>query len=57
MIYAPTMPRSEAIIIDLARDNGITIEKPLRLQERPDDELDYLLPRRKLNWFHMEVEK
>jgi HD-GYP domain-containing protein (c-di-GMP phosphodiesterase class II) len=57
MIYEPTMPRSEAIIIDLARDNGITIEKPLRLQERPDDELDYLLPRRKLNWFHMEVEK
>ncbi len=57
MIYDPTMPRSEAIIIDLSRDDGITIEKPLRLQERPDEELDYLLPRRKLNWFHMEVEK
>ncbi|HXE37436.1 MAG TPA: HD domain-containing phosphohydrolase [Azonexus sp.] len=52
MIYAPDVPRRQAIIIDLARDPRLRIERPLRLQERPDDELDYLLPRRKLNWFH-----
>lgn len=57
MLYDPTVPRSEAIIIDLSKLDDIAIEKPLRLQERPDEELDYLLPRRKLNWFHMEVEK
>lgn len=52
MIYAPEVPRRQAIIVDLARDDALRIERPLRLQERPDDELDYLLPRRKLNWFH-----
>lgn len=57
MIHAPEVPRHQAIIIDLAEEDSIKIEKPLRLQERPDDELDYLLPRRKLNWFHMEVEQ
>jgi HD-GYP domain-containing protein (c-di-GMP phosphodiesterase class II) len=57
MIHDPTVPRSEAIIVDLTQHEAITIEKPLRLQDRPDDELDYLLPRRKLNWFHMAVEK
>lgn len=52
MIYAPEVPRRQAIIVDLARDQSLRIERPLRLQERPDEELDYLLPRRKLNWFH-----
>jgi HD-GYP domain-containing protein (c-di-GMP phosphodiesterase class II) len=57
LIYAPEVPRHQAIIIDLAREDSIKIEKPLRLQERPDEELDYLLPRRKLNWFHMAAEQ
>ncbi len=57
MIYAPEVARQQAIIIDLAREDSIKIEKPLRLQDRPNDELDYLLPRRKLNWFHMEAER
>lgn len=54
MLYEPGVPRREAIIVDLAKDSSLKIERPLRLQGRPDDELDYLLPRRKLNWFHME---
>ena len=52
MLHEPTIPRSQAIIVDLTRDRGVAIEKALRLQERSDEELDYLLPRRKLNWFH-----
>jgi HD-GYP domain-containing protein (c-di-GMP phosphodiesterase class II) len=52
MVYEPSVPRSQAIIVDLARDDTMAIDKPLRLQDRPDAELDYLLPRRKLNWFH-----
>ena len=54
MIYAPEMPRQQAIIIDLTAEPSVKIEKSLRLQDRSNDELDYLLPRRKLNWFHME---
>lgn len=52
MIHEPEVPRRQAIILNLARDSSLHIEKPLRLQERPADELDYLLPRRKMNWFH-----
>ena len=54
MIYEPEVPRHQAIIIDLAQDTSLKIERPLRLQDRSNEELDYLLPRRKLNWFHME---
>lgn len=52
MLYLPDVPRREAIIVDLACDDGLRIDRALRLQDRPNDELDYLLPRRKLNWFH-----
>jgi len=52
MIYDPDTPRRQAIIVDLAKEDSLKIERALRLQDRPDDELDYLLPRRKLNWFH-----
>lgn len=52
MLYAPEVPRRQAIIVDLASDDSLRIERSLRLQDRPADELDYLLPRRKLNWFH-----
>lgn len=54
MIYEPEVPRRQAIIIDLVKETSIKIERSLRLQERPDDELDYLLPRRRLNWFHTD---
>lgn len=52
MIYEPEVPRNQAIIIDLAKDTSVKIDRALRLQERSDDELDYLLPRRKMSWFH-----
>lgn len=53
MIYAAEVPRAQAIIIDLARDDSIKVERPLRLQERPAEELNYLLPRRNLSWSYM----
>ncbi|MBI4739993.1 MAG: DUF3391 domain-containing protein [Betaproteobacteria bacterium] len=52
MIYEPEVPRRQAIIIDLSQEPSCRIERPLRLQDRPAAELDYLLPRRKINWFH-----
>lgn len=54
MIYEPEISRHQAIIIDLAKEPALKIDRALRLQERPSDELDYLLPRRKMSWFHSE---
>ncbi|MFA6920928.1 MAG: HD domain-containing phosphohydrolase [Gallionella sp.] len=54
MIYEPEVPRHQAIIIDLAKDTSVKIDHALRLQDRSDDELDYLLPRRRMSWFHNE---
>lgn len=53
MIYAPEIPRRQSIIVDLADDDTIAIERPLRLHDRPAEELDYLLPRRKINWSYL----
>ena len=54
MIYEPEVPRRQAIIIDLSKDASCRIQRALRLQDRPADELDYLLPRRRISWFHTE---
>ncbi|EXI68849.1 MAG: Cyclic di-GMP phosphodiesterase response regulator RpfG [Candidatus Accumulibacter adjunctus] len=53
MVYTPEIPRQQSIIIDLARIDGPAIERALRLQERSPEELDYLLPRRRINWCHL----
>lgn len=54
MVYEPDVPHRQAIIIDLAAESSIKIDHALRLQDRPADELDYLLPRRQMSWFHSE---
>jgi hypothetical protein len=53
MVYAPEVPRRQSILVVLAGAEGIAIEGALRLQERMADELDYLLPRRKINWAYL----
>ncbi|MCM8580792.1 HD-GYP domain-containing protein, partial [Accumulibacter sp.] len=40
MIYAPEVPRHQAIIADLATQEVVTIERPLRLQDRSVEELN-----------------
>lgn len=54
IIYDPEVPLRQAFIIDLAKESSVKIDHALRLHDRPNEELDYLLPRRKMNWFHME---
>ena len=54
MIYEPEVPRHQAIIIDLAAENSVKIDHALRLLDRSNDELDYLLPRRRMSWFATE---
>jgi putative nucleotidyltransferase with HDIG domain len=58
LVYDAATPRREAIIVDLASASAsagqpapLKIDKALRMQERSDAELDYLLPRRKVSWF------
>lgn len=53
MIYEPGVPQRQAIIIDLTQESSVKIDRALRLQDRTDDELDYLLPRRKMSWAHI----
>lgn len=54
IIYDPEVPLRQAFIIDLAKEPSVKIDRALRLHDRPNEELDYLLPRRKMNWFPME---
>ena len=57
LVYAPEVPRRQSIMVDLAEDDTMSIERPLRLQERPAEELDYLLPRRKINWSYLAEQR
>lgn len=57
LIYEQEVPRHHAIIIDLAKETSVKIDHALRLQDRSNEELDYLLPRRKMNWFHSKGQK
>jgi putative nucleotidyltransferase with HDIG domain len=54
LVYDPDTPRREALILDLADPETaqqLKVEKAARMQDRGEDELDYLLPRRKMSWF------
>ncbi|HNC52137.1 MAG TPA: DUF3391 domain-containing protein [Accumulibacter sp.] len=53
MIYSREVPRRQALIIDLAQVEGISIASPVSAGDLAVEELDYLLPRRKLKWSHM----
>ncbi|WP_088280117.1 HD-GYP domain-containing protein [Ideonella sp. A 288] len=53
LVYEARVPRSHAIIVDLAGEPDLKIDRSLSARDRPADELDYLLPRRKMSWFHM----
>jgi hypothetical protein len=57
ILYAPEVPRRLSIILDLANEELVSVERPLRLQDRPEEELDYLLPRRKINWSYLAERK
>ena len=53
LVYEPRIPRRHAIIVDLTQDASLDVVRARPVQDLPADELDYLLPRRKLSWFHM----
>ncbi|MFO1415409.1 MAG: DUF3391 domain-containing protein [Burkholderiales bacterium] len=56
MLYEPDVPRAQAIIVDLAQEDSVQIARAVRLQECAEEALDYLLPRRRMNWFAAQKE-
>lgn len=55
MIYDPDVPQREALIVDLTLEPSVKIIRSLPLMGRSDEELDYLIPRRKISWFRKEA--
>jgi len=51
LLYEPDVPRAQAIIVDLAQESAVRIARAVRLQDCAEEALDYLLPRRRMNWF------
>lgn len=54
LLYDRSVARRDAKIIDLSRTEEVgdlAVEAALRLQDRPEEELDYLLPRRRMSWY------
>jgi len=51
MLYAPEIPRKEAIILDLAQETQLSIKKCRRPKELPREVWDYLNPRCMIQYF------
>jgi len=51
MLYAPEIPREEAIILDLAQETQLSIKKSCRPKELPREVWDYLNPRCMIQYF------
>ncbi len=54
LLYAPDIPRNEAIILDLAQETRLSIKKSLRPSELPKEVWDYLNPRCMTRYFPFE---
>ena len=51
MIYAPDVPKVEAVIIDLSEQTELTIRKSLRPSQLSKDVFEYLSPRERISYF------
>lgn len=51
VLYDPDIPKREALIVDLAEDPGLKVEKSIRLAHLPQEILDYLSPRTKITYY------
>ena len=52
LVFDPSIPRAEAIVIDLAHEPEVKIDLALRPTDLEKDALDYLAPRRRMSYFH-----
>lgn len=51
VLYDDEVPKKEALIVDLADEPDLRVEKSIRLAHLPQDVLDYLSPRTKITYF------
>ena len=51
MLYDPAVPRKEALIVDLADEPDLRVEKSIRLAQLSKEAHDYLSPRSKITYY------
>lgn len=51
VLYDEEVPKKEALIVDLADEADLRVEKSIRLAHLPQEVLDYLSPRTKITYF------
>jgi len=51
VVYDENVPRKEALIVDLAEEDDLRVEKSIRLAHLPPKVLDYLSPRTRIAYF------
>jgi HD-GYP domain-containing protein (c-di-GMP phosphodiesterase class II) len=51
VLYDPQIPKKEALIIDLADEPDLKVEKSIRLKHLPQEIFDYLSPRTRITYF------
>lgn len=51
VLYDPEVPKKEALIVDLADEPDLRVEKSIRLAHLPPETLEYLSPRSKITYF------
>ena len=57
MMYAPDIPRNEAVIVALAQENELSIKESLRPKDVEKRIWNYLNPRRMISYFPLSPEK
>lgn len=51
VVYDPEIPKKEALIIDLAEEQDLKVEKSIRLNHLPPEIFEYLNPRTRITYF------
>ena len=55
LVIIPVLNKIDLASADPAGEGAVKVDKALRMQDRGEDELDYLLPRRKMSWFRAKA--
>ncbi|MGE4194434.1 MAG: HD-GYP domain-containing protein [Pseudodesulfovibrio sp.] len=51
MLHDPEVPKKEALIVDLADEPDLRVEKSIRLAQLPPETLEYLSPRTRITYY------
>jgi hypothetical protein len=51
VLYDPDVPKKEALIVDLADEADLRVEKSIRLSHLPQQIIEYLSPRTRITYF------